>query len=53
MLSGRSADDNPRRSEEKVICCGKDRIVPCIGKIQEQYTNCITRKGTKWRQGEG
>lgn len=47
MLSGRLANYHSRRGEEKMICRGKDHIVPCIGGTQQQYTNYITRKGTK------
>lgn len=45
-----SADYNPRRGEEKTICCGKHHSMPGIEEVQKKY--CIMRKGTKWRQEE-
>lgn len=27
--------------------------LPCTEGMQQQYTSCVMRKGTKWRQGEG
>lgn len=53
MSSRPSADYNPKRAEEKMICYGKDHIMPCIEEVQKQYTYCIMRKGRKWRQGKG